>query len=287
MLICLVIGVIFGFVLRFLISSKRTTDNRLIVVIAVLLLFCGICSLFGQSPLLGGIAIGLVYTNMSKGEDKIFAQVNYFIPPIMLVFFVRGGMNLDFSNFGKSSALTTVPLIVIVLGFLVARFIGKFGGSFLGSLATRQPKDTRKYLGLGLIPQASVAIALATLGARALTSNNMEEEATLVMTVILASSIIFEIIGPACAKLGLYLTKSYGHDDINDAAPEHAVKDKVVSDEGSSQEIDLLAAQIKHISEEIPPLGVEEAEEKAFTEAAEEYENEVFIRNHRGFINRK
>ena len=287
MLICLVIGVIFGFVLRFLISSKRTTDNRLIVVIAVLLLFCGICSLFGQSPLLGGIAIGLVYTNMSKGEDKIFAQVNYFIPPIMLVFFVRGGMNLDFSNFGKSSTLTTVPLIVIVLGFLVARFIGKFGGSFLGSLATRQPKDTRKYLGLGLIPQASVAIALATLGARALTTNNMEEEATLVMTVILASSIIFEIIGPACAKLGLYLTKSYGHDDINEAAPEHAVKDKVVADEGSSKEIDLLAAQIKHISEEIPPIGVEEAEEKAFTEAAEEYENEVFIRNHRGFINRK
>ena len=287
MLICLVIGVVFGFVLRFLISSKRTTDNRLIVVIAVLLLFCGICSLFGQSPLLGGIAIGLVYTNMSKGEDKIFAQVNYFIPPIMLVFFVRGGMNLDFSNFGKSSALTTVPLIVIVLGFLVARFIGKFGGSFLGSLATRQPKDTRKYLGLGLIPQASVAIALATLGARALTTNNMEEEATLVMTVILASSIIFEIIGPACAKLGLYLTKSYGHDDINEAAPEHAVKDKVVADEGSSKEIDLLAAQIKHISEEIPPIGVEEAEEKAFTEAAEEYENETFIRNHRGFINRK
>ena len=115
----------------------------------------------------------------------------------------------------------------------------------------------------------------------------MEDEATLVMTVVLASSIIFEIIGPACAKLGLYLTKSYGHDDINEAAPEHAVKDKVVTDEGSSKEIDLLAAQIKHISEEIPPLGVEEANEQAFTEAAEEYENEVFIRNHRGFINRK
>ena len=256
-------------------------------MIAVLLLFCGICSLFGQSPLLGGIAIGLVYTNMSKGEEKIFAQVNYFIPPIMLVFFVRGGMNLDFSNFGKTFEITKVPLILIVVGFLVARFIGKFGGSFLGSLATRQPKETRNYLGLGLIPQASVAIALATLGARALTSNGMEEEATLVMTVILASSIIFEIIGPACAKLGLYLTKSYGHDDINDAAPEHAVKDKVVSDEGSSQEIDLLAAQIKHISEEIPPLGVEESDEKAFVEAAEEYENETFIRNHRGFINRK
>ena len=287
MLICLVIGVAFGFALRFLISSKRTTDNRLIIVIAVLLLFCGVCSLFGQSPLLGGVAIGLVYTNMSKGEEKIFAQVNYFIPPIMLVFFVRGGMNLDFSKFGENSSLTVVPLIVIVLGFLVARFIGKFGGCFLGSLATRQPKETRNYLGLGLIPQASVAIALATLGARALSSHGMEEEATLVMTVILASSIIFEIIGPACAKLGLYLTKSYGHDDINNLAPESVVQNRVVNDEGSSREIDLLAAQIKHISEEIPPIGVEEANEQAFTEAAEEYENETFNRNHRGFLNRK
>ena len=285
MLICLVIGVAFGFALRFLISSKRTTDNRLIIVVAVLLLFCGICSLFGQSPLLGGIAIGLVYTNMSKGEEKIFAQVNYFIPPIMLVFFVRGGMNLDFSNFSKPNTLTTVPLIIVVLAFLVARFVGKFGGSFLGALATKQPKDTRKYLGLGLIPQASVAIGLATLGSRALSSNGMESEATLLMTVILASSIIFEIIGPACAKLGLYLSKSYGHDDINVDAPESAVKDQVVNE--STREIDLLAAQIKHISKEIPPLEVEEANEQAFTEAAEEYENEVFIRNHRGFINRK
>jgi len=287
MLICLVIGVGFGFALRFFISPKRTTDNRLIIVVAVLLLFCGVCSLFGQSPLLGGIAIGLVYTNLSKGEEKIFAQVNYFIPPIMLIFFVRGGMNLDFSNFGKQSSLTPVPLIVIVLGFLVARFAGKFGGCYLGSLAARQPKDTRKYLGLGLIPQASVAIALATLGSRALSSNNMENEASLVMTVILASSIIFEIIGPACAKLGLYLTKSYGHDDIDQLAPEHVVNKDVVKDAGSSKEIDLLAAQINHLSKEIPPLDVEEANEQAFTEAAEEYENEVFIRNHRGFINRK
>ena len=196
-------------------------------------------------------------------------------------------MNLDFSNFGKSSTLTVAPLIVIVLGFLVARFIGKFGGCFLGSLATRQPKETRNYLGLGLIPQASVAIALATLGARALTTHGMEEEATLVMTVILASSIIFEIIGPACAKLGLYLTKSYGHDDINDAAPQSVVQNKVVNDEGSSKEIDLLAAQIQHISQEIRPLDPEEVNEQAFTEAAEESENETFIRNHRGFINRK
>ena len=254
---------------------------------AVILLFCGVCALFGQSPLLGCIAMGMVYTNMAQKEDKLFAQVNYFIPPIMLIFFVRSGMNLSFSAFTGSSALTSVPLIVIVLVFMVARFGGKYGGSYLGSLATKQPKETRNYLGLGLIPQASVAIGLATLAVRSLNANEMFDEATALMTIILASSVLFELIGPALAKLGLYLSKSYGHDDINELAPENAIEGEMVNDETSSKEIDVLAAQIQHLSKEIPPIDPEEANEAAFTEAAEEYETENYSRNRRGLINRK
>ena len=286
MIICLVIGVIFGFALKFLISSKRTTGNRLIIVVAVLLLFCGVCSLFGQSPLLGGIAIGMVYTNMCKthDEEKLFAQVNYFMPPIMLVFFVRGGMSLDFSVFAQSSALTAVPFIVIVLAFLVVRFAGKYGGAYLGGVVTAQSKETRNYLGFGLIPQASVAIALATMAANVLEANGHGEHATALLAIVLASSIIFELIGPVLAKLGLYLSHSYGNESIDELAPEAVVKSEVERDSGS-KEIDLLAAQINHISKEIPPLAPEQAEEEAFTEAAEEYN--YSSRHHGGFINRK
>ena len=285
MIICLAIGVIFGFALKFLISSKRTTGNRLIIVVAVLLLFCGICSLFGQSPLLGGIAIGTIYTNMckTKDEEKVFAQVNYFMPPIMLVFFVRGGMNLDFKVFTQSSNLTAVPFIVIVLAFLVVRFVGKYGGTYVGSAATVQPKETRNFLGFGLIPQASVAIALATMAANTLDAYGHSEHATALLAIILASSIIFELIGPVLAKLGLYLSHSYGKDDINELVPESEIKNEIERDSGS-KEIDVLAAQINHISKEIPPLAPEQAEEEAFTEAAEEY---TYSRRRSGFINRK
>ena len=292
MVICLAIGVVFGFILKFLISSKRTTGNRLIIVIAILLLFCGICSLFSQSPLLGGIAIGMIYTNLckTKDEEKVFAQVNYFMPPIMLVFFVRSGISLDFSVFTEKSSLTLVPFIVIVLIFVVVRFIGKYGGTLLGSVLTSQPKESRNYLGFGLIPQASVAIALATMASMAINSladqETYGEYAKALLAIILASSIIFELIGPVLAKLGLYLSRSYGHDDINELAPEDVVNNKIERDSGSS-EIDLLAAQVKHLSEEIPPLEPDEANEQAFTEAAEEYETDNYSRNHRGFINRK
>ena len=288
MIICLIIGMAFGFVLKFLISSKRTTGNRLIIVVAVILLFCGVCSLFGQSPLLGGIAIGTIYTNMckTKDEEKVFAQVNYFIPPIMLVFFVRGGMSLDFTVFTQSSTLTAVPFIVIVLAFLVVRLIGKYGGAFVGSLVTAQPKETRHYLGFGLIPQASVAIALATMAAMTLETYGHSEYATALLAIVLASSIIFELIGPVLAKLGLYLSHSYGRDDIDELVPESTIKNEIERDSGSN-EIDVLAAQINHISKEIPPLEPEQAEEAALTEAAEEYQSETSSRNRRGFINRK
>lgn len=290
MIICLAIGVGFGFILKFLISSKRTTGNRLIIVVAILLLFCGVCSLFSQSPLLGGIAIGTIYTNMckTKDEEKVFAQVNYFMPPIMLIFFARSGMSLNFSVFKEDIA--AVPLLVIVLLFLVVRFVGKYGGTFLGGLATAQPKETRNFLGFGLIPQASVAIALATMASMTINALPDQEKygkyATALLVIVLASSIIFELIGPVLAKLGLYLSHSYGDKDIDELVPESTIKNEIERDSGSN-EIDVLAAQINHISKEIPPLDPSQVDEAAFTEAAEEYESEVFSHNKRRFINRK
>lgn len=284
-IICVIIGFAFGFVLKFLISSKRTTDNRLIIVVAVLLLFCGVCSLFKQSPLLGCLAIGMVYTNTAKNEEKLFAQVNYFIPPIMLIFFVRSGANLNFASFIGESGVTAVPLIVVILVFVITRLAGKYGGTFLGSLATRMPAKTRNYLGFGLFPQASVAIGLATMGSRIFASAGLEQEATAFTTIVIAASVICEIIGPLCAKLGLYLSGSYGKETIDQLAPESAVKDQVINE--SSKEIDLLAAQINHLSKEIKPLDINEANEAAFTEAAEEYSEETLLSRNRRFINRK
>ena len=155
---------------------------------------------------------------------------------------------------------------------------------------TSQPKESRNYLGFGLIPQASVAIALATMASMTISSLENQDKygqyATALLVIVLASSIIFELIGPVLAKLGLYLSHSYGNENIDEVAPESAVKNEIESDSGSSK-IDLLAAQIKHISNEVPSLAPEEVEEAAFTEAAEEYEEQAYSRNRRGLFNRK
>ena len=60
-------------------------------------------------------------------------------------------------------------------------------------------KKVGNYLGLGLIPQAGVSIGLAALGQRILPP----QVGTQLLTIILSSSVLYEMIGPACAKFAI------------------------------------------------------------------------------------
>ena len=207
LLLSIVVGGIFGFVLKFLLS-RHTTDNRLIIVICGLFIFCGLATLLDVSPLLGCMVIGTVYINCSD-DEKMFHQVNYFSPPILLLFFVRSGANFNLGGlFSNTVIIGIVPIWVIGLAFCLIRVAGKFLGVFLGSLATKSSKEVRDNLGLALIPQASVAIGLAVLGARTLGGDIGES----LLTIVLMSSILCELVGPVCAKISLYRAGSYSND---------------------------------------------------------------------------
>jgi len=258
--ICAFLGLIFGVLLRLFLPKSRTTDNRLIIVIAILFSFCGICSLFNESPLLGCMMIGLVYTNMMDEDDKLFKQVNYFSPPIMLIFFVRSGMNFKISSFKDSSSIGSVSLIAIALIYLLIRIIGKYSGAYLGSLTTKSNKSIRNYLGLALIPQAGVAIGLAQMGSRIFIDSGEVLIGNALNTIILSSSILYELIGPVSAKLGLYLSKSYSNNI-----------DEVVPIDSKSSPVERLVKQINEIRKE-NKLIINENEE-AFTKAAVEYDD--------------
>ena len=110
-LAALLIGGFCGLLMKWLMPKKRSTDNRLIISIAVLFSFCGLCSLFDVSPLLGCMCMSMVYINLTK-DDKLFKQLNYFTPPILLLFFVRSGVSFDLSALFSSSSIGAVPIIV-------------------------------------------------------------------------------------------------------------------------------------------------------------------------------
>ena len=271
----LALGGMFGFLLKCLLH-KRSTDNRLIVSIAMLFTFCGICTLLEVSPLLGCMSMGMMYINTS-GDDKLFKQLNYFCPPILLLFFVRSGMNFKLDALGGSSmSVGSVSLALVGVLYFAVRILGKYAGSFLGCLLIKK-KEVRNYLGLALIPQAGVAIGLAAMGARVLGG----EMGSALETIILASSVLYELIGPACAKLSLYLSKSYPHN------LEERTADYVPSPSGEKNQVEQLVERIQAIQKELPEYTNHISEnEQAFLEAAEE-QYAILGRSHRITRNQK
>lgn len=249
------VGVLFGYLLKLLLPKTRTKDNRLIIAIALLFGFCGICVLLEQSPLLGCMAMAVVYINIS-GDDKLFKQLNYFSPPIMLLFFVMSGMKFDLESFTNMTLIGYVPLFVVAIVYFIVRIGGKILGSYTGCATVKSDKKIRNYLGLGLIPQAGVAIGLAYMGARIFTEQGYPELGTSLQTIILASSVLYELVGPGLAKLGLYLSGSYKNEEENIIEPITST-DGYISE---SSNLDSISTEI-----EISP------EEEAYNEAAEDY----------------
>lgn len=276
----MILGGFFGFFLKVLMPKKRSVDNRLIILISTLFLFCGLCALLDVSPLLGCLAMGMIYINVSD-DDKLYKQINYFSPPIMLLFFVRSGLNLKLDSlFTPTGNTGSVPIIVIALLYFAIRMVGKYGGAFLGASIIKADKNVRNYVGLALIPQAGVAIGLAAMADRTL-GGTMGEN---IQTIILASSILYELIGPACAKLSLYLSGSIS-DKIEDIAPV----DTHDKDGNPRREVDILIERIQKIRAEIPePEKVEiSPEELAFIEAAEEQYEAMYDLHKRRMHRRK
>lgn len=255
------LGLVFGLLMKLMIQKKRSTDNRLIIAIALLFAFCGICTVFEVSPLLGCMSMGTMYIN-STGDEKLFRQLAYFSPPILLLFFVRSGMSFNLSALvNATGSVGSSPLLLIGVLYFITRIIGKYAGAFFGCAIVKKPAKTRNFLGLALIPQAGVAIGLAALGARTLQG----ETGDALQTIILASSVLYELIGPACGKLALYLSGSYSDKledlvTVNESTPEGAQK----------TELELLIERINKIQEEIPKWNVNE-DEHAFTEEAERH----------------
>ena len=109
---------------------------------------------------------------------------------LFLSFFVLVGANLDINLIPK----------VGLMGFLyiVFRVIGKFIGVRLGVWKSHADTRIGKYLAWGLVPQAGVALGVA-LSAKTL----FPEYGTAIFTTITATTVIYELIGPLCAKYGL------------------------------------------------------------------------------------
>ena len=205
----LAIGATFGFLISFLNRFFKSRNNKLILCIFAIFANIGIYFLFKQSYM-GGFELssllmcmmtGAIFTNMCKDSDRTLDIMDRFTNPIYLMFFVISGASLDLSIFFSTSGLVVV---IIALIYIIFRASGKWLGAYTGAVATKCSEKVKKYLGLTLIPQAGVAIGLATTANTLFSGNELTKEiGAMVIAIILTSTLILELIGPMCSKFAL------------------------------------------------------------------------------------
>ena len=208
-LLSVAIGLALGFLISFMNRFFKSRNNRLIWTIFSVFAAVGIYYLFKQ-PQLGGFELssllmcmmaGAVYINMCKDSNRTLDVYDRFTAPIYMMFFVISGASLDLTIFFNGNGLLVAVVAAI---YIIFRVIGKYIGAFTGASITHSEPKIRKYLGLTLVPQAGVAIGLATTANYLFSTNEATKEiGALIIAIILTTTLVYELIGPLVSKYAL------------------------------------------------------------------------------------
>lgn len=194
-LVGLVSGLFFSFI------AKKIYEKRdlLIILFGTVLVITGFCKIMNLSLILTNMVAGMVVVNTQdrKLVQQLGDQMKNVMPLFFVLFFVLAGANLH---------IAALPALgVLGLVYIGGRTAGLMGGAFLGAVIGKAEAKIRKYLGMGILSQAGVAIGLSLIVKQEFSALGPEGEAlgAAVITTVTATCIFFEIIGPILTKIGL------------------------------------------------------------------------------------
>lgn len=209
----LVIGAAMGFVIALATRWFKGRGNRMMICVAAVLICVGLSMIetsalgwgfsFQLSSLLTVMAMGAIYVNFARGIETTNVFLEKFTAPIFMLFFIISGANLNFGIFMDEAALLVIAIALI---YIICRVIGKWGGAAIGAQITRCEPTVKKYLGFTLIPQAGVALGLASSAKLFFTSlgdADLMLIGDLLYTCIIVSTIVYELVGPLVTKWAL------------------------------------------------------------------------------------
>lgn len=186
----LLLGFLLGIVLTYLAKKAKGRDELLKISLAFILAGVGVSNFFNLSPLLTSMMMGGTLVNLKQNSKRVFGTINEFTPPINLLFFTLAGMSLDLRVLASVSFLG--------IGYILARAIGKIVGVGVGARALGESVTMQKYLGLSLLTQGGISIGLSSIVA-----SELPQFSESIITVILFSVLVFEIMGPILAKVAI------------------------------------------------------------------------------------
>ncbi len=187
-------AMLLGFSIGFLASylTGRIVPGRPILFEALGIVFlCGGLAIWYEvSYLIAAIVMGMTIANLAQHHDCSFHEIENIEPPFLILFFVLAGASLELD------ALKEAGMIVIV--YIIARIAGKIIGVKIGGKIGGAGSFIQNWMGIALLPQAGVAMGMALLAA-----NHFPEHRQLLLSVVISTTIFFELFGPVLTNLAL------------------------------------------------------------------------------------
>jgi len=185
-----ILGSVLALVVSYFSKHTKTTEELLIYTMGFLFLNIGLSINFNLSVLLSCMSMGAVLVNTNKVSFKFFDALRGIDSPFYILFFVLAGANLEI---GLLKALGFIGVF-----YIISRSLGKIAGAYLGGVISNASYSMKRYMGLALLPQAGVALGIALIA-----KANFPQIGEMVFSTIVATTIIYELIGPSFTKFAL------------------------------------------------------------------------------------
>ena len=189
------LGIVIGAPSAFLTGRLKRGEPLQTEAIGVVMLTAGLALWLEVSFLVAGMTAGSIIANFARHHDYAFHEIEHIEWPFMLLFFLLAGASLELG------ALWSLGWIGVAYMFLriAARLVSGEVGAWIG----RVPSVERHAYGPALLPQAGVAVGMALVA-----TETVPEWAPTIMTLTVASTVVFEIIGPPCTSAAVRFVAS-------------------------------------------------------------------------------
>ncbi|MDX1597479.1 MAG: cation:proton antiporter [Marinobacter sp.] len=184
----ILLGIAIGLPAAWLTGRLRPGEPTQVEAIALILLLAGLSSLLGVSALLASMIAGSLIASLSRHHTRSFREIEHIEWPFLVFFFVLSGASIDLYKVDDA--------ILLTLAYIFLRVAGRVLGGYFATMFNRvKHQSVPRNIGLALTPQAGVAIGLALLAAE-----RFPELHNTILPVVVASTILFELIGPVLVR---------------------------------------------------------------------------------------
>ena len=214
------LGFVMGLLFTFCEKFFHSRSKRMAVSVTFVMLTVAISSLkfevggihIGFSSLLACMMLGTVFCNICEVSEELMERADRWTTPVLILFFVISGAELDLSVFADWT------VVVVGLVYILARSIGKYFGANGSARLTKADPNVIKYLGITLLPQAGVALGMATKAIE------LGSEGEIVRNITLFAVLVYEIVGPFLTKIALSKAGDIKAEGRRSAREEHLAK---------------------------------------------------------------